>query len=115
MGHLIYGMAPAIRIDDRGLEHLRAVILTKLRRNESFGFNWDNEPDVHGDDALATPGLHGTVWISSSSSLYFSFDERSDQPLNRRWLSQLADLANGTGGLRLIPEPPLPKGPDVER
>jgi hypothetical protein len=105
MGHLIYGIAPAIQIDDWGLEHLRVVIVTKLRRDESFSFNWDNEPNVHGDDAIAHPGLHGTVWISKSSSLYFSFDHERTKPLNRKWLTLLADSANSGAGLRLLPEP----------
>ncbi|MFG6504370.1 hypothetical protein [Microbacterium sp. P05] len=105
MGHLIYGTAPAINIDDRGLEHLRVVIITKLRRDESFSFNWDDEPRVHGDDALKTPGLRGTVWISKSSSLYFAFDGPNERPLNRKWLSALADSANSGSGLRLVPEP----------
>lgn len=105
MGHMIYGVAPAIRIEDRALAHLRTVIVTKLRRNESFSFNWDDEPDVDGDDATRAPGLHGTVWISKSSSLYFSFDGDPDISLNRKWLELLAASANSAGGLRLLPEP----------
>jgi len=98
-------MAPAINIDDWALEHLRMVIVTKLRRDESFSFTWSNETNVHGDDALEQPGLHGSVWISKSSSLYFSFDKPVGQPLNRKWLSALADAANSSAGLRLTPEP----------
>lgn len=105
MGHLIYGVAPAINIDDWALEHLRTVIVTKLRRDESFSFSWDNEAQVHGDDALDVPGLHGTVWISKGASLYFSFDDKRDRPLNRRWLEELASAANSSAGLRLVPEP----------
>ena len=105
MGHLIYGVAPAIRIDDRALEHLRTVIVTKLRRNESFSFNWEDEPDVGGDDALEKRGIYGTVWVSKSSSLYFSFDTPPGQPLNRKWIATLMDAANSTSGLRLVPEP----------
>jgi len=105
MGHLIYGVAPAIQIDDWGLMHLQAVVITKIRRNESFSFSWDNEPDVDGDDAIAKPGRHGSIWISKSSSLYFSFDGPRDRPLNRAWLEALSQLASGTSGLRLIPEP----------
>ncbi|KAA9153655.1 hypothetical protein F6B41_07030 [Microbacterium lushaniae] len=106
MGHLIYGVAPAIRIEDWGLRHLQSVMLTRLRRNESFSFSWDNEPDVGGDAEVAESGRHGTVWISKSSSLYFSYDRQRDRPLNRRWLVLLADAANSTQGLRLLPEPP---------
>lgn len=105
MGHLIYGVAPAINIDDRTLQHLRAIIVTKLRRNESFVFTWGDEPDVHGDDAMKSGGQYGSVWISSASSLYFSFDAQPDGDLNKQWLQQLADIAGSTTGLRPLPEP----------
>ncbi|WP_439592886.1 DUF7882 family protein [Microbacterium sp.] len=105
MGHLIYGVAPAIQIDDWGLLHLQAVIMTKIRRNESFSFNWDDEPRVGGDESSAAPAQHGSVWISKSSSLYFSYDGPRDRPLNREWLEELSRVASGTTGLRLVPEP----------
>jgi hypothetical protein len=105
LGYLIYGVAPAIAIDDWGLSHLEAVVITKLRRDESFAFSWDNEPDVEGDVAVDKPGRHGTIWVSKSSSLYFSFDAARDRPLNNRWLAALADAANSRSGLRLLPEP----------
>ncbi len=105
MGYLIYGVAPAIEIDDWGLQHLQAVIITKIRRDESFSFSWDDEPDVAGDETSPGPGTHGTVWISKSSSLYFSFNGPRDRPLNKKWLAQLAHAAGGTTGLRLLPEP----------
>lgn len=105
MGHLIYGVAPAIKIDDWALEHLRFVIITKLRRDESFSFNWDDEPDVDGDETRERGGLHGAVWISRSSSLYFSFDRPIDRPLNRAWLAALSAAASSNEGLRVVPEP----------
>ncbi|NLP85244.1 hypothetical protein HF576_15455 [Microbacterium sp. CFH 90308] len=108
MGTLIYGVAPAIGIDDWALEHLRFVIVTKLRRDESFSFNWENEPDVDGDVSRERPGIYGTVWISKSSSLYFSFDKPRSRELNRHWLDALAATANSASGLRLVPEPSLP-------
>ena len=42
MGQLIYGVAPAIQVDDWGLHHLEMVMLTRLRRGESFRFSWDD-------------------------------------------------------------------------
>ncbi|MCM3696610.1 DUF7882 family protein [Microbacterium oleivorans] len=107
MGHLIYGVAPAINIDDWTLHHLRSVIVTKLRRDESFVFSWGDEPTVHGDDATggAATGQYGSVWISKASSLYFSFERPLDRPLNRRWLTELAELAASSGGLRPVDEP----------
>lgn len=109
MGHLIYGIAPAIDIDDRTLRHLHAVIVTKLRRDESFVFSWGEETTVHGDDALGeTVGPYGSVWISKAASLYFSFETPLDGPLNPVWLQLLADAAHSTGGLRALPEPTSP-------
>nr|WP_167047894.1 hypothetical protein [Microbacterium halimionae] len=106
MGQLIYGVAPAIQIDDWGLYHLQSVMLSKLRRDESFSFSWDNEPDVDGDEALPTPGLHGTVWISKSTPLYFSYDEPRAKPLNPKWIATLAGAAGkNSGAFRLLPEP----------
>jgi len=107
MGQLLYGNAPAIRIDDWALAHLQAVIITKLRRDEAFTFSWADEDGIAGvvsggKLAKASPGM---IWISRSSALYFSFDTDRDRPLNRRWLVDLVDLANGSGGLRLLPEP----------
>ncbi len=105
MGHLIYGVAPAIIIEDRLLQHLRTVIVTKLRRDESFTFTWGDEPGVGGDAALEKEGQYGSVWISKSSSLYFSFDEPPVAPLNPEWLQRLSEAAHGSTGLRPLPEP----------
>ncbi|HCJ48171.1 MAG TPA: hypothetical protein DHW40_02370 [Microbacterium sp.] len=106
MGHLIYGVAPAIDIDDWTLQHLRAVMVTKLRRDESFAFTWGDEPAVHGDDTRSGErGQYGAVWISKSSSLYFSFDAPLDRPLNPEWLQLLAHSAQSTQGLTALPEP----------
>lgn len=105
MGHLIYGVAPAIEIEDWTLQHLRAVIVTKLRRDESFVFTWENESAIHGDDAIEKSGRYGSVWISKASPLYFSFDGPLKDPLNLRWLQQLADAAQSSTGLRPLEEP----------
>ena len=105
MGHLIYGVAPAIQVDDWALYHLQQVMVTKLRRDESFSFSWGDEPAVGGDEALPQPGQHGMVWISKASSLYFSFDKPRQGPLNPQWLTELATVASSTGGLRRLPEP----------
>lgn len=101
MGHLNYGGAPAIQIDDWALEHLQTVMITKLRRDETFSFSWDGEPGIGGIES----GGPGTIWISRSSQLYFSYDGERSRSLNKRWLVSLANTANGSGGLRLVPEP----------
>lgn len=106
MGSLIYGIAPAIEIDDRALKHVQAVMIAKLRRDKSFAFSWDAEPDVGGDEKQPDDsGKHGSVWISRSSSLYFSYSSNRDMPLNPKWLDLLAREANTSRGLRVLPEP----------
>lgn len=105
MGSMIYGIAPAIEIEDRALRHVQAVVIAKLRRNESFSFNWDNEPDVDGDEATPKPGQHGSIWVSKSSMLYFSYDTPRTDALNPAWLEVLTRTAGTPGGLRVLPEP----------
>ncbi|WP_210479286.1 hypothetical protein [Naasia sp. SYSU D00948] len=106
MGSLIYGVAPAIRIEDRVLRHLQAVIVGKLRRGESFSFNWDQEPGVGEDEATDEAAAHGTVWIGPASQLYFRYDgPRDGHVLNREWLEVLMRASNSAGGLHVVPEP----------
>jgi hypothetical protein len=49
-------------------------------------------------------GKYGTVWLSSAASLYFSYDTYPAGPLNKAWVETLLEVANRTGGLRLVPE-----------
>jgi hypothetical protein len=106
VGSLIYGVAPAITIEDRVLRHLQTVINQKLRRGESFPFNWDQEPGVGADEERGAE--HGSVWISPGSQLYFKFDgPRHDIPLNPVWLEQLMRSTYGADGLSVTPEPPV--------
>ncbi len=106
MGSLIYGVAPAIRIDDRVLRHLEAVIVSKLRRGESLAFHWDQEPGVDEDEAVEDGAAHGTIWVGPASQLYFRYDgPRNGHVLNRQWLEALMLASNSAGGLRAVPEP----------
>jgi hypothetical protein len=94
MGQLIYGNPTAsFDIDDRTLAHVEAVILAKLRRNESFALTIEPEH-----------GVRDTIWLSSAVQLRFSFT--SERPkINRAWLDVLIDTANSTAGMRILPEP----------
>lgn len=87
MGHLTYGNTDAsIDVDDALLVHLRAVTVTKLRRNESF--------------ALTVPagnGANQTLWIHASIPLRFSFD--GDPALHRPLLASMMEAANSANGL----------------
>ncbi len=105
MGSLTYGSAPAIEIDDRLLRHLQTVIISKLRRDEPFAFNW-NRQGRNGDAGAAA---HGTIWISRASQLYFAYDgPRGAEPMNRQWLEQLMVAASSGHGLDPLPEPERP-------
>ena len=98
MGKLIYGPDTLeVDFDDRVLAHLQVVFSAKLRRGESFFFNWFDTPAV-GD------GRSG-LWISPSIPLYFSYDDAKAPALNRAWLEQMSIAASGNQGLLLTTEP----------
>ena len=105
MGHLIYGVAPAIEIDDWGLRHLQAVMIARLRRNETFSFSWEGVPSIGPLEGVTDHGAFGTVWVSQASSLYFSYDGPPARQLNGAWLHVLSTAASSNAGLRLMPEP----------
>lgn len=97
MGRLFYGSShPPILIDDRALAHLKIVIATKLRRQESFTLSW-----VHKDGEA--PG-RSTIWLHPSIPLRFVFDETEAPPLNPRWIEALSQTLSSTGGVCLIDE-----------
>lgn len=97
MGTLFYGgNAQPIEIDDRTLAHLKVVIATKLRRGESFTLSW-----THAGDA--EPG-RSTLWVHASIPLRFSFDSPEPERLSPEWIKELADSANSSGGILLVPE-----------
>ncbi|MFJ4223741.1 hypothetical protein [Microbacterium sp. NPDC089695] len=89
MGHLTYGNAGApIDVDDVVLAHVRAVTLTKLRRNESF--------------ALTIPTSGGaieTLWIQAAIPLRFVLDAAT--PVDRALLVKMMNAASSSGGLDL--------------
>ena len=98
MGQFFYANSPdGFDIDDRALTHLRIVIYAKLRRNESFGFSWDN---------TQVPGVERiSVWLNASVPLRFSFTSGEPIAVNRSWLEQLTQSADTPAGLYLSPEP----------
>ena len=98
MGTIYYGDAAApIEIEDRALAHLKVVIATKLRRGESFTLSW-----THADEQ--EPG-RSTVWLHPSRPLRFVFDDPEPALLSRAWIEELANSANSSGGLTLVPDP----------
>ncbi|MEV7632788.1 hypothetical protein AB0N64_10300 [Microbacterium sp. NPDC089318] len=95
MGLIYYGNSPdPIEVDDRTLAHLKVVIALKLRRNESFTLSW-RHPDESG---------RSTLWLHPSIPLRFVFDESIAPELSQRWLSELSNSANTSGGILLTGE-----------
>lgn len=97
MGTMYYGgTAMPIRIDDRALAHLKVVVATKLRRNESFTLSFPHrDEDPHG---------RSTLWIHPSIPLRFVFDDCETPALSREWIQELAQSATSSGGISLVAE-----------
>lgn len=93
---MYYGGADPIQIEDRALAHLKVVIATKLRRNESFTLSW-RHPE--GD----APG-RSTIWLHPSIPLRFVFDEPEPPELLMEWITAMANSANTSGGITLVTE-----------
>ncbi|MDF2558573.1 MAG: hypothetical protein K0R99_19 [Microbacterium sp.] len=97
MGMLHYGTgSEPIHIEDRALAHLKVVIATKLRRNESFTLSWRH----HDGD----PEGRSTIWLHPSIPLRFVFDEPEPPQLNSKWIEELMHSASSTGGIQLVDE-----------
>jgi hypothetical protein len=101
MGKFIYG-TPSISVDfdDRVLAHLKVVILSKVRRGESFSFSWEY--------TVAKGSGHSSIWIHPAIPLQFDFVGSKEPRLNRAWVEELVRLSNSPAGLRVTPEPSEP-------
>lgn len=89
MGYLTYGNTAApIEVDDELLSHLRLVIVTKLRRNESFPLTL-----AIGD------GVAETLWVHASIPLRFVMEE--EVAIDRALVVSMMNAANSAGGLDL--------------
>lgn len=97
MGRLVYdGIENMIHVEDRALAHLKVVIATKLRRQESFTLSW-RHPE--GD-----PEGRSTIWLHPSIALRFVFDTPETPTLNAAWIERLMHSVNSTGGISLVDE-----------
>lgn len=87
---MFYGSASdPITLDDRLLAHVRTVVVTKLRRGETFTLSWQPNAD----------GPRETVWVHAAIPLRFVLG--AEQTLNRPLLVEMMDAANSVGGLDL--------------
>lgn len=97
MGMIFYGgAAEPISVEDRALAHLKVVIATKLRRNESFTLSWRHPEGQR-------PG-RSTIWLHPSIPLRFVFDEPEPPALSAEWITAMANSANSSGGINLVAE-----------
>lgn len=97
MGIMYYGgPGTPIEIEDRALAHLKIVIATKLRRNESFTVSW-----THPEDQ---PGGRSTIWLHPSIPLRFVFEDAEPPELSRSWIEDLANSAHSSGGISMVAE-----------
>lgn len=95
MGKLTYGaIQREVVMDDRLLAHLEAVVLARLRRDNSFALRW-TEKVKGGTD------VRRTIWIHQSSDLYFEYDSLAVEELDRGLLDQLAQAADSNAGINL--------------
>ncbi|GAA2882409.1 hypothetical protein [Microbacterium esteraromaticum] len=92
MGTLHYGATgDPIEMPDRILAHLKVLISTKLRRNESFSLSWDRLIDGAVE--------RSSIWLHCSIPLQFQMDAEASKQLDRAYLQQLADQANSSTGV----------------
>ena len=97
MGSIYYGdMDHALHIDDTVLAHLKVVIITKLRRQESFSLSWQHP--------AGEPTGRSTIWLHPSIPLRFVFDSTETLPLNPEWITAMANSVNSTGGVTVLSE-----------
>lgn len=101
MGKFSYDAGIRADFEDRLLAHLQIVIGNKLRRGESFFFTWA--------DDLSLGGGRVAVWMHPQSGLVFRFAGSRLPHINRDWVEALAETANSTAGLHVIPETQHPQ------
>lgn len=94
MGNLEYNSSrPAIEIEDATLAHVKIVIGTKLRRNESFMMTWLSKPDASSGRL--------TIWVHPAIPLVFEFDQPTVQAIDPSRVAQMMDQLNSRGELVL--------------
>lgn len=82
MGTLFYGAGRLpIRIDDRILAHVKAVVTAKMRRGEGFLISWTDSAEVgHG---------RSSVWVHPGCDLHYKFDGGTPAKLDPALLEEM--------------------------
>ena len=92
MGYLHYGADPQpLEIDDWTLAHLRVVVTTKLRRNESFTLTCTRDDD--GAERRTS------LWLQPAIPLRFEYALDETQTFDTDFLHELAEAANTNAGI----------------
>jgi hypothetical protein len=93
MGRLEYNSArPPIEVDDELLAHIKIVISTKLRRQESFMMTWPTGTEHSG---------RLTVWMHPSIPLVIEFDSESAIAIDPKRVERMVSKLNSRGELIL--------------
>lgn len=94
MGRIEYNAArPPIGVDDDTPAHLKIVIATKLRRQESFMMTW------LADTTTADGRL--TIWVHPSIPLIIAFDDAVMPSVDPQRVTRMMDQLNTRGELIL--------------
>jgi hypothetical protein len=94
MGRLKYdGTSDPIQVDDATLAHLKIVIGTKLRRQESFMLSW--VPRDGGIDHRMS------AWIHPAIPLQFGFDAEDLPTIDAHRIAEIMHQVNASGELSL--------------
>ena len=94
MGTLEYNSShPPIDIEDELLVHLKVIIGTKLRRQESFMMTWASPPP-------ATTGRM-TAWMHPAIPLVLVFDSSTPPPIDAERVTNMMNALNARGELVL--------------
>ncbi len=94
MGYLYYGAGnEPIEMPDRLLAHVKVVIATKLRRNESFTLTWQHP--------AGSPAGRSTIWLQPAIELRFVFGSAEAEKLDPELLQRFANAASSSAGLVL--------------
>lgn len=96
MGVLLYGSATEYEFDDRTLAHLKFVIVSRLRQQESFLLSWTLDAGV-GSGRVS-------IWISPAVPLQFKFSGSRPPTINKTWIDIMSRLSNSSRGLIVISE-----------
>jgi len=96
MGRLEYNSSrPPIEVEDETLAHLKVVIATKLRRQESFMMTWP------AGAAGADRHSRLTVWMHPSIPLIIEIDTEKSPSLDPHRIERMMGNLNSRGELIL--------------